>query len=248
MIKDQLGDLYHSALKGEEVLTKFLDIDEQKIISSLPKKDIMLFYFGGYSNSERVRCKIVANRYINSDLDYNDKSFYNIVILRSKYDKTYNNINHRHVLGTIMSLGIKRNTFGDICIDETNEFIYIFTIKEISDYIINNLSYILKQKMEWEIVDEYNESFNNIKEVSLIISSNRLDSIVSKAFCLSREDGQELVKKGMVMINHHEITNVSKEVKENDIISVRKHGRINVNTFNGYTQKGKISLSVSIKK
>ena len=67
------------------------------------------------------------------------KIHFDIVIIQSSFDSKYGAIGHRNVLGTIMSLGIERNTFGDIVV--TDDTITIFATKEISSYLIKNLTY-----------------------------------------------------------------------------------------------------------
>ena len=49
-----------------------------------------------------------------------DKEDFKIKIYHSIFNKSFKDIGHRNVLGSIMTLGIERNTFGDIYIVDNN--------------------------------------------------------------------------------------------------------------------------------
>jgi RNA-binding protein YlmH len=96
---------------------------------------------------------ITGEKYLDAINDFD------IVIIQSSFDSKYGAIGHRNVLGTIMSLGIERNTFGDIVV--TDDTITIFATKEISSYLIKNLTMISHQPMKWKIIDEFIQNKKN---------------------------------------------------------------------------------------
>ena len=75
MIKDKLGDYKKIVLRGDIVLTDFLDFEEQKEIYAVKSPNIDLYLDGGYEGAERKRALI-------GYLD-NSKLNYDIVILQS---------------------------------------------------------------------------------------------------------------------------------------------------------------------
>ena len=112
---NRLNDYYQEALDGKIVLTKFLDLAEISQIKQLEKKGVKVYFEGGYDGAERLRA--IVQR-----CDYEKPNFadYKIKIYGATYNKNYKEIGHRNVLGSLMSLGIERNTFGDIYIVENN--------------------------------------------------------------------------------------------------------------------------------
>ena len=98
MIKNKISDYVSKALYEDKALTKFLDFEEQKEIFAAKVNGLNVYLFGGNSDCERKRAIISYNEPKEED--------FKIAILESKIDQKFKQITHRHVLGTIMSLGI----------------------------------------------------------------------------------------------------------------------------------------------
>lgn len=239
MESKHIGDYIYRALSGDIVLTKFLDFDEQKEVSSINQKDIIVDYFGGYPDSERKRALIYSSLYEEIDKDYH------ITIIQSVYNPEFTTICHRNVLGAICALGIKRNTFGDIIVKDN--VITIFVSDEIVEFVMDNLLEINHMKMKWQKVLSFTNLLEEVKQRTIVVSSIRLDAILSKALNISRNDSADLIKSGHVMINHHEVNSISMSVNPTDIISIRKYGRVTLEKINYTTKKDKINLSISVK-
>lgn len=237
MIKNKISDYVSKALYEDKALTKFLDFEEQKEIFAAKVNGLNVYLFGGNSDCERKRAIISYN-------EPKEEGF-KIAILESKIDQKFKQITHRHVLGTIMSLGIERNTFGDILVD--NDRIIIFVSEEIKEYIIDNFKTVLRYPLEW--FERNNSDVVLTKEEIKIINiaSMRLDAILSRSINCGRNDAQEMIKRGDVLINHQECTSISHIVKENDILSVHHYGRINIYEQMGITKKERICLKIGIK-
>lgn len=237
MIKDKLGDYKKIVLRGDIVLTDFLDFEEQKEIYAVKSHDIDLYLDGGYDGAERKRALI-------GYLD-NSKLNYDIVILQSSYDPKFGEISHRNVLGTIMAFGIKRNTFGDIVVE--NNLITIFASLEISDFLINNLTMISHQRMNFKIIKNFIQTEKKEVIQTINVASMRLDAVVAKAVNCGRSEAVDLINSGLVLINHKECLNISHTVKENDLLSIRKFGRIEILEIMGLSKKNRTIVKISVK-
>lgn len=237
MIKDKLGDYKKIVNRGDVVLTDFLDFEEQKEIYALESTSVAVNLFGGFDGAERKRALIGYPNLINDEFE--------IVILQSKYDAKYGAIGHRNVLGTIMSFGIKRNTFGDIVV--TDDTITIFATKEISSYLIKNLTMISHQPMKWKIIDEFiqNKEEDEIKTIN--VASMRLDAVVAKAINVGRSEAVEIINSGFVLINHKECLNITHNVKEGDLLSIRKFGRVEILEIVGLSKKNRTIVKINVK-
>ena len=237
MIKDKLGDYKKIVLRGDIVLTDFLDFEEQKEIYAVKSHDIDLYLDGGYEGAERKRALI-------GYLD-NSKLNYDIVILQSSYDPKFGEISHRNVLGTIMAFGIKRNTFGDIVVE--NNLITIFASLEISDFLINNLTMISRQRMNFKVIKEFIQAEKKEVIQTINVASMRLDAVVAKAINCGRSEAVDLINSGFVLINHKECLNISHTVKENDLLSIRKFGRVEILEIVGLSKKNRTIVKISVK-
>ena len=72
----------------------------------------------------------------------------------------------------------------------------------------------------------------------------RIDSIVSEIIRTSRAKATETIKEEKVFVNHELILKGSKEVKTNDIITVRGKGRFKVGEILNNTKKGNLVVEV----
>ena len=233
-------DYIDRALSGELVLTKFLDFEEQKEINYSKQHGINICLEGGYELAERKRA--IISMY--DDITFED---YKIKIYEILFESDIKTITHRHILGTIMSLGINRNSFGDILITGNNY--YLFVSDEISKYIEQNFTMVnhIPLKLR-EICDIKDIILPKQIEETINVSSMRLDAIISRTLNKSRNDSSEIITKGLVLINHKECLNVSQNVKINDIISIRHFGRIVVLEILKTTKKDRLVLKIEVKK
>jgi RNA-binding protein YlmH len=93
-------------------LTDFLDPREQHILKMLIGEhgEVNYKFFGGSPEVERKRALIFPEY-----LTVNEEEF-QISLFEILYPAKFVTIEHRQVLGTLMSLGLKRGKFGDILI------------------------------------------------------------------------------------------------------------------------------------
>lgn len=240
MIK-RLGDYYQAALAGNIVLTKFLDLEEIKEIQQLNKEGLKVYLYGGYADAERVRA-IIQNALYPVPLPVD----YRIAIYQGHFDRQYSQIGHRHVLGSIMSLGIERNTFGDIYIQD--DTIYLFITEEMEGYLIEQMPLIQHQRLSFQKISLLEEEITcDTSYEEILVSSMRLDAIIARSARVSRSKANEWIASRMVSIDHKECINPSKICKCNDIISIRKFGRITIIENMRTTKKDRLVLKVGIK-
>ena len=84
--------------------------------------------------------------------------------------------------------------------------------------------------MYLEITESKTETYK------IIISSLRLDLIVSELVRKSRSQAKEFIENERVFINHKNETKLTKEVKEEDLITVRGKGRFRISKILGKTR------------
>lgn len=212
-------------------LTKFLTLEEQKIIEQ--KCRYYVFY---PLESERKRAIVSQNEITNKD--------FQIEILKITYNKKFGNIAHKDVLGAILGLGIKRECIGDIIISDD---IYVYVIKEMSSFIVNNLITVGKVNVNVQLssFDEIKDiNIDNYVEDEMLISSYRLDTIVSERTNLPREKAKQYVILKNVKVNGNININPDYIVKINDLISIHRYGRIIINEEIRKTKKDKIIIKV----
>ena len=74
----------------------------------------------------------------------------------------------------------------------------------------------------------------------------RVDAVIAKLFGISREESLGLFKKGLVFANGRTIQSASYVPKQDELISVRGHGRFIYRGYETTTRKGKLNLQVDL--
>lgn len=216
-------------------LTDFLDPREQQIVKSIigENSEIKYAFFGGYDDAERKRAFLYPDYYQIEEEDFQ------ISLFAVEYAKKFVTIEHPQVLGSLMSLGLKRSKFGDILIQ--NDSVQLIVSKEIEPYIslqlesIGRASINLKQIPLTDVLI----SEEQWQESSLTCSSLRLDAVIAAIFNISRQKSQTFIGSKLVKVNWTVIENTSFECREGDMISVRGYGRAKVIEIEGKTKKDK---------
>ena len=192
---------------------------------------------GGYEDSESSIIYInPAYRYENEDND----------LVLFKFE-TNNKIKHGDVLGSILGLSMDRRKIGDILIGE--KFTYFFVKREISNFIEINLTKVSKYNILLSREDDISglpKKEYDYKKV--IVSSFRLDNLISKVFNLSRSKVKDMIQVELVKVNFTKETRPHLELELGDLVSVRHYGRFRLYDLEGNTKKGNSVLIMRLNK
>jgi len=225
-------------------LTDFLDPREQQIVKMIigQQSDIKWAFFGGSEHSERQRAFLFPEYHQNVVDDFK------ITLFEIQYAQKFMSITHPQILGSLMSLGLKRGKFGDILLAEDQ--VQFYCAEEVGDFVRLELQSVgrasiqlIEQPLSKGLIYE-----NFWNEQSLTVSSLRLDTVISSIFQISRQKSQTLINAGLVKVNWTSIENTSFDCGEGDTISVRGHGRIKFFTIEGKTKKEKWRISIGRQK
>ena len=139
--------------------------------------------------------------------------------------KTKEKIRHQDILGTMYSLNISKEMYGDIIIDDEHYYIYI--LKLFQNYFEMNFNKVKNTKVSLVELDlnflaEYERSY---EEIELIVSSERIDTVIAHIMKTSRAIVKERIRDKVFMLNNEILKNLSYTLKENDTFSIRKIGK-----------------------
>ncbi len=210
--------------------TNFLTPEEQAILKNYVGKKYKFTIWGGYENAEC--CKAYFGEINN----------FNIVCLKAKFDNKYNSITHRDILGALMSLSINRNQVGDFFVED--EFIYLYTTENFMRFLIENFIEIKNITIKFEVSDIFKNRIVKTQYFEKIISSPRIDNIVSAIMNCSRKEAQEIIKDDRVKINHIVIAEINKLCNNDCIISIKGKGRFIYKGIIKSTKKDKILIGI----
>lgn len=204
--------------------TMFLTASEQAQLKNYFKE--LVSFKGGYDFPERVRA------YFNIDVD-------DIVCFKIIYNKSYLTLTHQNILGSLLSLNVKREVIGDILAEHDAFFI----IKEQAPFVIQEFTKIGSHSITLNEIDGSNLSRTiQLDENIAYIDSLRLDLVVSRLTKKSRNEANLMIENDLVSVNHLVVNKSTKTCVEKDIISIRKYGRFVLLNTQNQSKKGKIVL------
>lgn len=220
----------------EECFTDFLNPDEQMLLKKLCMYEgLYLGFMGGKGYFERAAAVI-------SHEDYS--GVFPVDAVRIEGNFKFEKLNHRDYLGTLLSLGIRREKLGDINVFDDGAEIWLSN--EISDYICYNLTKIKHTGIRCEKItfEEAREKIQNFKEISINISSMRLDCIIAALAKISRSEAAGLIKGGNIKVNYNIENEFSRKINEGDLLSIKGFGRYEIDKIINITKSQRINIAV----
>lgn len=236
LLISHINDMIMSVKKGRKfAFSSFLNEEQLSLACCYAEKFIVDYAsYGGYDDAERCIIGFGAD-----GLPQNCCFPITTLCFDTK-GKT--DISHRHVLGSLMSLGIKRECIGDIIFVE--EKCIIFCDTKIADYICYNLTSVSNLRVDVVKMTEQVEFSRSFEEIICIVASMRLDCVVSELSNKSRTAASELIEGGLVFINGIQTQKKDKTIVPGEVISIRRVGKFLIEEFVGTTKKNRIKLKI----
>lgn len=207
--------------------TFFLDPKELMEIKGKLKKDMYSIYYP-YKDSEKV---IVYNKEIPQVLLYEIKSK---VPLR-----------HQDILGSMYALDIASELFGDILLIDGHYYIYILPIVRNyfeSNFLIVRNSSIELEEISIDVLSNYERKYE-VQE--LIVSSNRIDTVISNICHIGRGMVSEKIQNREILLNYSFLKDGSYKLKEKDVFSIKKIGKFRYDGIEKHTKSDHLIIRLS---
>lgn len=246
--QDQLLSRIQSAArdaldKSRPYFTRFLTEAEQMRISALKfPADLITGFYGGEGNNDAVRnCfGIVPAFYVNDESDF--PALFPVRAITFTFRKC-DELTHREILGTLMGLGIERDTIGDICITEGKAA--VFVTEKLAEFIMDSVSKIGKVGVSCSYGVDFQLPEKQYEELSYSVASLRLDNLVrNMANCSRGTACDRYLKPQLVQLNGEVCDNPSKLIKEGDIITIRGKGKFLLSEIGDTGRKGNTHIKV----
>lgn len=233
ILKNRFKELAsRSRNRGIYCYSDFLNLYEQTLLCNEIKYGFSLY--GGFEDAER-KIAVFGN---SDEFGYEPKPPVVLLCISPLSQKFSDDLTHRDFLGSIMGLGIKRETLGDIIITQNRG--YLFCLESIAEYIKDNLTGVRRTSVSCELCESLPEdALPKPEEKLVIVSSLRLDALISGVYDISRSKSAALIEGEKVFINSKLTSSTSKTIEEGDTVSVRGYGRFRFTGILGGTKKGK---------
>ena len=150
-------------------------------------------------------------------------------------------LSHRDFLGALMSLGLTRETVGDILVEKGRAVAFLSS--DIADYVLSQLDKIARVGVKVE--KGYSMPLPNMsgfEEITDTVASPRLDCVVASLSKSSRAQAEEFILNGLVSVNSVCATKTVKTVNEGDKITIRRKGKFLIESLAQKTKKNRVIL------
>ncbi len=154
-------------------------------------------------------------------------------------------LHHRDVLGAILSLGVRRESIGDILPD--GKTAYVAVLRILSPFIQENLKRIRHTDVAVTAITSLPEIVLKEPDPSeFFVSSQRIDCLVAAVWHLSRNNAKELFDKERIFLNSSLIKDPAASLKTGDMISVRGFGRFRYLGTEKETKKHRLLIKATV--
>lgn len=214
----------------------FLSEEEQAVAKQfLTSKHINHTFYGGYDGAQRsIMCCMP---------DWCDSPVFPITAVTFSYNNSFK-LSHRDFLGALMSVGITRESVGDILTEDGRAV--IFLKDKISNFVVTQIDKVGRVGVN------ISEGFKNplpvmseLVECTVTVSSMRLDCVVSAVCNISRGCAVNFICNNSVLVNSLVTDKITKSLQEGDSLTVRGKGKFFITSASDRSKKGKIILNYS---
>lgn len=217
--------------------TNFLSAEDlEKGLAFARKRGLFCSAQGGTETCERARLVLLPNEWFT----VRREDFIRALRIRVNDGAAYS---HRDYLGSIMALGIERDTVGDIMPEEGGALVYV--LPTVAEYLLLNLQTVSRtgcrvSECELDAAVSVEDHFD---EVSVSVSSLRCDCVASALFHLSRETCATMIERGLLRIDGDVCLKPDRRLGLPSRLSLKGYGMAVAESCGGVSRKGKLRLT-----
>ncbi len=222
----------------EYLLSHILDLAEQ----SQRKGTMRASEFLGLTEQGKIAGLLSSSSIQGAPFLLEDQlQFIRLLKLTPRYAKEERKLGHRDYLGALMSLGIKRETIGDILYEDGLAYLYLSPTA--AKEALEGLDSVGRVPMNVKEVPLSDCHLSFLKEsIRLSVSSLRLDNVLSAIAHLSREDAKNAILGERVHLSLHENARPDTVLLPGERVSYEGWGKFIYRETVGESRKGKLVL------
>lgn len=214
-----------------------------------PLTELEVVAWGGYPQAERQRLALARPSLLipeNLDDPFSlAKEYVELAALDIRGNFLFDTATHRDFLGAILGTGLVRDKIGDILV-LGEQGAQVLVVPELVEHLQMSLTQVrsVPVKVRQIGLDELKVRPPRTKAITTVEASLRLDAIASAGFSTSRSRMAEWIQSGDVKVNWRTISQSSRSVQPQDLISIRGRGRVEVGDIN-QTKKGRYRVELT---
>ena len=226
--------------------TDFLDMSQIELVQKFINKTKIENYmsYGGFEQAERKIFVIYPEKFNNLVVEKNLRNIVQIIRIELPEDLK-GKYTHRDYLGAVIKLGVKREKVGDIIVDKNGADIIVdIDIAKFLSENLGSLTRFSKSTITIEDIENLRTVEIRKEEIDIIVSSLRLDNVISELARCSRNKALDIINMERVFINFQNETKKTKQIKPGDMITIRGKGRFYIKEISGQTKSGRTIIKV----
>lgn len=210
----------------------FLTSQETAVAIKQFSQDERYCIFGGYEDAERVMLGVLP--------EWCDDPYFPISAVTFRY-RECDTLSHRDFLGSLMALGITRESVGDILVEKGRAV--VFVDEDVEKFVLTQISKV--GNVGVEICEGFTVPLpqqSQKQSFSTTVASTRVDAVVASLCNVSRSTATQKINDGYVSINSVCVGKTTAIVKCGDKITIRQKGRFEITSCDGHSKSGRIIL------
>lgn len=213
----------------------FMTEEEQALAQPLAAKlsrntGMEIRFWGGYEGAVRVMLGVFPEGFPVETEDFP-------IVGYTARCRASDKLEHRALLGSLMAQQIRREMLGDLIPGMGSAV--IFADERIEKVLATQIDRIGTIGVRMEKGFEPIDTSQRFVEVRGTLMSLRLDAAVALLAGTGREKAARMIREGLVSVGHVEEKDVSRKLKEGDVLVIRHTGKFRLRETGGLTKRGR---------
>lgn len=238
----QLGLRLHQGAQRAErtdvpVPGRFVTGEERALAIRMAREcRVSVAFNGGWEDAERVQTCFHP--------DWMEPAF-TALWVEIRWAAKFARVEHRDLLGSLLALGIDRSFFGDLIALEDRA--YLYALPEAAARLPLEWDKAGNIPLKVACLDEA-PVFERPKgeELRDTVASLRLDCILSSGMKTSRAKAADMIRAGLVAVDHAVEERTDRILAEGQLLSIRGFGRIRLCSVGDRTRKERLPVLLEI--
>lgn len=199
--------------------------------------DVSVSFCGGWEQCERVQVCFHPSW---------DEAVFTAVWLEICWNERFDHVEHSDLLGSLMALGLDRTLFGDL-VAQNGGKAYLYCMPEAAAQLLTDWTQAGHAPIRVRMLDEAPSiSAPEGRMQRDTVASLRLDSVLSSGMRVSRARAAEIIRQGLVSVDHQQEERIDRLLAEGQLLSVRHFGRIRLVKVDLPTRKDRLPVMLEI--
>ncbi len=216
---------------------RFLTVEERSLaVHEARECGVSVSFDGGWEDAERAQVCFHPSW---------EEPVFTYQWLEIRWNGKFAKVDHRDLLGSLMALGMDRAFFGDLIALEDHA--YLCTLPEMAQRL----------PIEWDKAGNTSIRVTEMDAPPAIeppkgamlrdtVASLRLDSVLASGINASRARAAEMIRQGLVAVDHQTEERVDRLLQPGQTLSIRGFGRVRLQAVGGPTRKDRLPVTLEI--